>query len=147
MKAEVIALVNIHRLIQLAGLAQLILALGSLAIPKLLNWRGSLLNTTKLIQQMFWTYAAYILVINICFGLLSVFCYHELANGSRLAVLINGFIGVYWISRLIIQFFYFDRAAFPQGGFYLAGEFLLVLVFVALSVVYSYAFMFNAFLQ
>ena len=147
MKAEVIALINIHVLIQLAGLAQIMLAIGSLAIPKLLNWQGSLLNTSKFIQQMFWTYAAYILVINICFGLLSFFCYHELTDGSRLAVLINGFIAVYWISRLIIQFFYFDRAAFPQGKFYLAGEVLLVFVFVLLSVVYAYAFLFNSFLQ
>ena len=95
---------------------------------------------------MFWTYAAYILVINICFGLISVFCYRELVEGTRLAVLINGFIAVYWISRVAIQFFYFDRVAFPQGKFYLGGEVLLVLVFILLSGVYSYAFIYNAFM-
>ena len=94
---------------------------------------------------MFWTYAAYILVINICFGLLSVFCYRELAAGSSLAALVNGFIAAYWISRVAIQFLYFDRTAFPQGKFYLAGEVLLVLAFILLSGVYTYSFIYNAF--
>ncbi len=145
METEIITPHHIHVLLQLAGIAQVMLAIGSLAIPHLLNWRAELLNTSKLIRQMFWTYAAYILVINICFGVLSVFCNHELADGSLLAALVNGFIAVYWISRVAIQFLYFDRTAFPSGKFYPAGEVLLVLVFILLSGVYTYAFIYNAF--
>jgi hypothetical protein len=121
------------------------LAIGSLAVPQLLNWRAELLKTSKLIKQMFWTYAAYILVINICFGLLSFFYYRELVDRGPLAALVNGFSALYWISRVAIQFLYFDRTAFPIGKFYLAGEVLLVLVFILLSGVYTYTFIYNAF--
>ena len=92
---------------------------------------------------MFWTYAAYILVINLCFGLLSFFAANDLLNGSRLASSINGFIAVYWISRVLIQFLYFDRTNFPAGKWHKLGEVLLVLLFVFLSSVYSYAFYVN----
>jgi len=145
MQTEIIAPKHIQVLLQLAGLAQVMLAIGSLAIPRLLNWEAELLKTSKLIKQMFWTYAGYILVINICFGLLSFFCYQDLVNGSRLAMVVNGFIDAYWISRVAIQFLYFDRIAFPQGKLYLAGEVVLVLVFILLSCVYTCAFVYNAF--
>jgi len=134
---------NIQQLIFIAGLAQIILVIGSLAIPKVLNWRPELAKVQPLIKQMFWTYAAYILVINLCFGLLSVFDFTELINGSELATLITGFIAVYWLSRVLIQFFYFDRANFPAGKWNKVAEVLLVSLFVFLSVVYSRAFYIN----
>lgn len=128
-----------QQLIFLAGLAQIALVLGSLAIPKILNWRAELAKVNLLIKQMFWVYAAYILVINLCFGLLSICAYRDLTNGSTLAMLIDGFIAVYWISRVLIQFLYFDRASFPTGKWNRLGEVVLIVVFAFLSIVYSYA--------
>ena len=130
---------NIQLLIRLAGLAQIALVIGSLAVPRILNWRVELAKVQILIKQMFWNYAAYILVINLCFGLVSVFCYRELTDGSKLAMLLTGFIAVYWISRVLVQFFYFDRAGFPTGTWHKVGEAVLVSLFVFLSVVYSWA--------
>jgi len=135
--------INVNNLIQLAGIAQITLALGSVFIPKLLNWRAELLKPSLLIKQMFWTYAVYILVINTSFGLVSVFASHDLSNGSNLATMLTGFIGVYWISRLSTQFFYLDRRAFPKGRWYTIGETLLVSVFITLSTVYTFAFIYN----
>ena len=89
---------HLKQLIYLAGLAQIALVTGSLAIPRILNWRTELAKVQPLIKQMFWTYAAYIVVINLCFGLLSVFATGELSNGSGLAIMVDAFIAVYWIS-------------------------------------------------
>ena len=137
---------NTQKLIFIAGLAQIALAAGSLAIPKILNWRIELAKVQPLIKQMFWTYAAYILVINLCFGLLSVFDPGELTNGSGLAMALTGFIAVYWISRVLIQFLYFDRANFPSGKWNRLGEIVLVVLFIFLSAVYSLAF-YNNYIQ
>jgi hypothetical protein len=134
---------NIEELVFLAGLAQMALVIGSLAIPRILNWRSELAKVRPLIKQMFWTYAAYILVINLCFGLLSVFDYRDLVNGSRIATFITGFIATYWISRVLIQFLYFDRTDFPTGKWNKAGEILLVTLFIFLGAVYGYAFYLN----
>jgi hypothetical protein len=134
---------NIKELIRVAGIAQIVLVIGSLAIPKILNWRPELAKVQPLIKQMFWTYAAYILVINLSFGLLSVLDFQELTNGSNLAMLITGFIALYWISRVLIQFFYFDRTNFPAGKWNKLAEVLLVMLFIFLSIVYSLAFYIN----
>ena len=134
---------NLQQLVRLAGLAQVVLAIGSLTIPKVLKWRSELAKTSPLIKQMFWVYAAYIFVINLCFGLVSMFCAGDLANGSILATILIGFIALYWISRVLIQFFYFDRKNFPSGGWNRAAEVLLVVAFVFFSLVYGWAFCFN----
>lgn len=115
------------------------LVAGSLAIPKVLNWRTGLAKLRPLLKQMFWTYAAYILIINLCFGLISVFDFRDLTNHSNLAASITGFIAVYWISRVFIQFLYFDRTDFPPGKWNKIAEIVLVTLFVFLSVIYSIA--------
>ncbi|HZY40007.1 MAG TPA: hypothetical protein VFE53_25315 [Mucilaginibacter sp.] len=125
-------------MIRLAGLGQVMLALGSLAVPGVLSWRAELIKVQPLIKQMFWVYAAYIFVINLCFALLSIFDSHDLQNGSTIAILITGFISLYWVSRVLIQFFYFDRKNFPAGGWHRAAEVLLVAAFVFFSLVYGW---------
>jgi len=135
--------INVQQLIFLAGLGQIALATGSVVIPKLLNWSSEMAKVQPLIKQIFYTYACYILVFNLSFGLLSVFVNIDLTNGSKLATLICGFIAVYWISRVSIQFFYFDRENFPSTNWHKLGEGILVTLFVFFSAVYSYAFYFN----
>jgi hypothetical protein len=134
---------NIRQIIRLAGLGQIVLALGSLAVPKVLAWRAELAKTAPLIKQMFWVYAGYIFVINLSFGLVSLVCAGDLTDGSKLASLLTGFIAAYWVSRVLIQFFYFDRNNFPAGGWNRLAEFLLVAAFVFFSLVYGWACGFN----
>jgi hypothetical protein len=126
-----------------AGLAQIALVFGSLAIPKVLGWKRELAKVQPLIRQMFWTYAAYILVINLCFGVLSVFAFRELIDGSFLARVVTAFIAVYWISRVLVQFFYFDRSGFPTGMFNRLAEIVLTILFIMLSIIYSFSFYLN----
>lgn len=126
-----------------AGLAQIALVIGSWAIPTVLQWKIELAKVGLLIRQMFWTYAAYIFVINLCFGVISAFDYRDLTDGSRLATMLTGFIAVYWISRVLIQFFYFDRKGFPTGKWNTFAEIVMVALFVFLSTIYSWACYFN----
>lgn len=129
--------------VYLAGIAQLVLVTGSLLIPGILRWKEELNNVSVLIKQMFWTYAAYILVINLSFGLISVFAFNDLTNGSSLACMICGFVAIYWVSRVLIQFFYFDRKGFPAGIWNKMAEIVLVTLFFLLSIVYCMAFYYN----
>jgi hypothetical protein len=126
-------------LLRLAGIAQICLALGSLNIPKALNWNANLAPLQLFYRQLFWTYAGYIFVFNLSFGLLSFFDYRELLGGTTLALLVCGFIALYWITRVSIQFFVFDRTNFPKGLWYTLGEITLVSVFIFLVIVYVIA--------
>jgi hypothetical protein len=122
----------------IAGLGQLALALGSLALPRILRWGEDTAKLRPLTRQVFWTYAAYIWVTNVCFGLLCTFAPEHLLDGSLLARAVSGYITAYWGARLIVQFTYFDRTEAPDGFIYKLGEVALVSLFVYLTAVYGY---------
>jgi hypothetical protein len=126
-----------HGLLIGAGAAQLILVVASLAIPRLLDWKSDLATLRPLTRQVFWTYAAYIWVTNLSFGLISTMAPELLLDRSPLARLVCGFIAVYWAARVVIQFAYFDRAGAPKGRFFVLGETALVTFFVGLAIVYG----------
>ncbi len=127
----------------ISGIGHVVLCVGSLAVPRALNWKAHLSNLQPLLRQMFWTYAGYILVINLAFGIISVFGTGELLNHSFLAKSITFFIGLYWLSRIVIQFTYFDRSSAPKGIVYALGEIILVTLFFAFTLVYFTTFFFN----
>jgi hypothetical protein len=135
--------VFIKALIFWCGLGHFALCTGSVFIPKALHWNERLKNLQPLLRQMFWTYAAYILVINFSFGIVSVFGSDELLNGSFLAKSLTLFIAVYWLTRVGIQFFYFDKTDAPKGLVYTLGEIALVGLFMIFTIVYAIAFLFN----
>lgn len=132
-------------LLIISGWLQVLLCLGSLAIPQLLNWKKELLPVSTIIRQMFWTYAGYILVINFSFGLVSVFGADELVAKTFLAKCITVYIFLYWLARVMIQFFYFDTKSAPRGWIYKAGEIGLNSLFVFLSLVYGWIAYLNIF--
>lgn len=129
-------------LILVAGVGQLALILASLAIPHVLRWKEDTARLRPLTRQVFWTYAAYIWFTNLTFGLVSLRP-GWLRDHSPLAACVTGFISAYWIGRVLIQFFYFDRSDAPAGLHVRVAEVALVALFVYLSVVYSAATAFN----
>lgn len=124
-------------LLQTAGIGQLALVIGSLAIPRILRWQEDTGRLRPLTRQVFWTYAGYIWATNLCFGLLSVGAPDWLLDRSPLAGVVAGYIALYWAARLVIQFAYFDRSAMPTGLGSRLGEAALVGLFVCLTLVYG----------
>ena len=120
----------------IAGLSQLALAAGSLAIPRILNWRSETVKLSPLIRSVFWTYAGYIWGTNVCFGLLSTFAPTWLLDGSPLARAVSGFISMYWGARVVIQFAFFGKHA-PPGNFFKLAEVALVILFLFLTGLYG----------
>jgi len=125
-------------LLILAGIGQLVLAAGSLSLPRLLGWRDETAKLRPLTRQVFWTYAAYIWVTNICFGVVSTFAPNWLLDGSPLARVVTGYITAYWGARVIVQFFYFDRSEAPPAAIFKMAEVALVGLFIFLTAVYGY---------
>jgi len=127
----------LRTLIVFAGVGQLALVIASLAIPAVLGWRAETAKLRPLTRQVFWTYAAYIWAINLCFGLLSALAADRLLDGTPLARLVCGFIATYWIARLAVQFLWFDRTDLPSGWLPAVGEVGLVALFAYLAAVYG----------
>jgi hypothetical protein len=131
--------VTVEGWLVLCGVGQLGLALGSLALPRVLDWRADTAKLQPLTRKVFWTYAGYIWATNVCFGVVSVAAPGALLDGSLLARAVAGYITAYWGARVLIQLFYFDRADAPQGFRYRVAEGALTLFFVGLTAVYGYA--------
>ena len=129
----------VSNLLLLAGLGQIGLAIGSAWIPKTLNWAEQLERLEPLTRQVFWTYAAYILVSHLCFGLLAIFGRDWMLDGSPLAACVCGFIATWWLARLVLQFTAFDRSAAPDGLFFKLAEVALVGAFVFFAAVHVWA--------
>jgi hypothetical protein len=134
-----LAALPVETLVRLAGIGQLLLVIASPAIPRVLGWRQEVSGLRPLTRQVFWTWAAYVWLTHLCFGLLSTFGAALLVDGTPLAGLVSSFIAAWWSARLVIQFTYFDRSAAPPGRIYKVGEAALVLLFVVLGSVYTLA--------
>ena len=129
-------------LVLVAGVGQLALILASLAIPFVLRWREETARLRPLTRQVFWTYSAYIWATNLSFGLVSLRP-DWLLDRSSLAGCVTGFVTAYWVGRILIQFFYFDRRDAPPGWHVRLAEVALVVLFFYLSLVYAAALLFN----
>jgi hypothetical protein len=127
---------TLKTLVVLAGVGQLLLVMASPAIPRVLRWREQLATVQPLIRQIFWTYAIYIWLAHLCFGLLSTFAAGLLVDGSPLAAWVSSFIAAWWTARLVLQFTVLDRSAAPPGALYKLAEVALVCLFVALAATY-----------
>lgn len=125
--------------VKLAGAGQLVIVIGSLAIPAVLKWKADVAKLRPLTRQVFWTYAAYIWATNLCFGLISVIGAPLLIEGTPLSAAVTGFITLYWAARIVIQFTYFDRSDAPPGAFFVFAEIVLVGLFFFFTAVYGYA--------
>jgi hypothetical protein len=125
------------KLIISAGIGQLGLVAGSLAIPHALHWTEDLAKLRRLTRQIFWTYAAYIWCTNLAFGLISAFAPQWLLDRTPLAGAVSAYITLYWGARLVIQFAYFDRTDAPKGLVFRIGEAALVSLFLVLTLTYG----------
>ncbi len=124
-------------LLVLAGIGQLALTLGSLALPRILRWKEDTAKLQPLTRQVFWIYAGYIWSTNVAFGLLSVLAPERLLDRTPLARAVAGFIAAYWGVRLLLQFVVLDRKSAPPGAVFRVAEGALVALFVGCTLVYG----------
>jgi hypothetical protein len=135
---------TLETLVRLAGVGQLLLVAASPAIPRTLGWREELARSVRpLTRQVFWTWAAYVWLTHLAFGLLSTFGAPLLVARTPLAGLVCAFIATWWGARLVIQFTYFDRKAAPPGPLGKLAEPALVSLFTGLLAVYGMAALAN----
>ena len=134
---------GLPEIIFLAGVGQLLLALGSLAIPRVLNWPAETARLRPLTRQVFWIYALYIWCSHLAFAALCMLTPAALADGSLLAVAVTTFLFLWWALRLFLQFAVLDRRDAPQGPLFRLAEAALVALFLCFTGVFGLACLSN----
>jgi hypothetical protein len=86
------------------GLLHFAILLASAAVPRVLDWHHALAKLDPLSRQLIWTHGAFIVLVIIGFGTVSVAQASELAGGTPLARTVCGFIALFWAARLALQY-------------------------------------------
>lgn len=135
-------ILNLNTALTIAGIAHFAILIASASTPKALNWKTTLACLPKMMRQMFWVYGAFIVLMIVSFGTITLTYTGDLAAGSPLARAVCGMIATFWFTRLMVQFFIFDATPYLTNWFYKYGYHALTLVFIFLSSVYAWAALF-----
>ena len=125
--------------LQVAGLTHFGILIASALTPGALDWRGNLRTLHPFLRTLFWTYGAFIMLVIVCFGVLTLAFAGELASGRAFARGFAAFVALFWLIRLAVQLFVFDARPFLTCAFYRYGYHSLTAAFVFLATVYGWA--------
>jgi len=131
------------KLIELAlyfggGIHFAILGASALA-PRALDWKGNLAGLPVMLRQLFWVYGAFIVIMIVSFGALSLRYAPGMAAGGGLGRAVAGLIAGFWGLRLAVQLFVFDAEEFLTNRWRRFGYGMLTAAFVVLSAIYGWA--------
>ena len=130
---------NLPLLILIGGVLHFGVLIASACVPQVLDWKQSLAKLDPLSRQVVWVHGAFIVLVIIGFGALSVALPPELASGTPLARAVCLFVAVFWAARLAVQFFVFDAKPHLKNAFLSLGYHGLTVVFTYFTVVYLIA--------
>jgi hypothetical protein len=125
-------------LLRIGGALHFAILIASAMVPRVLNWKVELASLHPFLRRLFWVYGVFIVLTVIGFGTISLLCATELANGTQLARSFCGFVAVFWLARLAVQFFVFDARPFLTHWFFKAGYQGLTVLFFALVAIYAW---------
>lgn len=121
--------------IQFAGALQLITAAANFFLPSKLYYRENLAKVSPIIRQIFTVHTIFIVLVLVGFGLICLLFPDDLCGTSALGKFLCGFLAIFWVLRVVLQFAYYDGAVkkeHPLGAFFFGGVFsYLALVFTA----------------
>src|SRR6476661_11017404 len=125
--------------LQMAAALQFLILIASACTPRLLDWRTNLATLHPFLRRLFWVYGAFIVLVIISFGTLTLLQADELASAAPLARWVCAMIAVFWLARLGVQFFVFDARPFLTTAFRRVGYHGLTFLFSALVFIYGSA--------
>ena len=127
----------------LAGAAHFVILFASFQVPYRLNWKKDLQQLMPFNRKLLWVQSGFTLLTIIAFGTLTLVLHRELLRGDPAALGLACFIGLYWTTRILVDFLYFSHADWPKGTAFVIGHFLLTLLFFVLAASYISLFVWH----
>jgi len=126
--------------LRIAGALLLTLAAAHVTFPKRFDWAVELPRLSLLNRQMFLVHVAYIVVVLASMGLLSLVFADALLERTYLARLVTAWLSLFWLSRLIVQWFVYDRQLWRGNRLHTTVHVVFTTLWCYLSFVYGWAF-------
>jgi hypothetical protein len=130
---------SLETLLMIAGVLHFGILSASFLTPRVLDWRGQLARLPSIFRQVVWVHGAFIALIIIGFGAISLLLPGELAGRSLLARAVCGFMTLFWGTRLVLQFAFFRPGDLLKNRFLKVGYHGLACVFAYFVAVYGLA--------
>jgi hypothetical protein len=121
----------------LMGAAHFLVLVASFQVPGKLNWREELPRLSAFNRKLMYAYGAFIVLTIVTFGVFTLAMHGELLAGSRSAIFFAGFITVFWLLRIGMDFFYYKHEDWPTGKQFVVGHALLTSLFAFLVLSYG----------
>jgi hypothetical protein len=116
-----------------AGVVHLGIVAANIPLPRRLLVRERLAGVPRFVRQIFYVHWVYIVIV---LGLFAALCFGfapELAGATALGRLLSGFMAGFWLLRIVLQVFYYDREVRRENrgldSLYLGALAVLVVVF------------------
>lgn len=122
----------------LAGLAQVAIGVGHVALPKQLSWRTDLAHSSEMTRRVSYVHAFFIGLTCTMFGVLTVGFRRELMSGQRLSQAVAVGIAAFWACRFVVQIVVFTEVMWTTALYKLA-HIVALLGWVAITAVYIVA--------
>ena len=132
-------MINLETTLRICGVLHLGILIASALVPNTLEWRSELAKLRPLSRQLVWVHGAFIVLVIVAFGVISLAIPGELASRTPLARAVCAFIAFFWLARLGVQFFVFDAEPMLTNRWLKIGYHGLTVVFAVLVVAYGWA--------
>lgn len=96
-------------LIWIAGAVQLSIAVSNIWVPGILHYRENLVKLSPIVRQVFVVHSIYMVLVLLGFSGACFFFAPELAGSTPLGTALSGFLAVFWLLRVALQFGFYDR--------------------------------------
>jgi len=121
------------RVIWGAGCVHLGIMAANVPLPRRLRVRERLAGVPRFVRQIFYVHWVYIVIV---LGMFAALCFgfpRELAGASALGRFLSGFMAGFWLLRIVLQIFYYDREIRRENWgldlIYVVSLIVLVMVF------------------
>lgn len=125
--------------LRIAGGLLLALASAHITFPKRFRWKEELARLSPLNRQMFLVHVFFIVLILVMLGVCSLFFADALLQPGPLSRVFLTGVTLFWLCRLFVQLFVYDRSLWRGNRLNLTIHVLLSCLWVYLIVTYAMA--------
>ena len=134
---------NIELHLRIVGVLLFALLGLNFVLPRRFNWREELSRLSPINRQIFIVHAIFIALLLAMFGTLSLLFAPLLTAPGPLAKLVLAGLALFWLVRLLAQWFIYDSALWRGKRFETSVHVLFTLVWAYFTATYSVAFWLN----
>ncbi len=131
--------ISLKEFIWVAGVVQLFIASANFVLPSMLHYRENLEKVAPIIRQIFHVHCFFIVLVLLGFAAICFGYPDELCGKTSLGRFMSGFLALFWLLRVAIQFVYYDSSIKRQNRL---GNFVFTVSFIYLAAVFTAAFLF-----